>query len=108
MRRTNERIRDATAKQAVAARYKSLPLLPDLLTLREWLRDLNIHGDGPGTVWLYCYEAGWPDARWCLDSSPHDWPHAEHSEDMPGDGKPFDATAAARRLLAEARLAGFR
>lgn len=28
------------------------------------------------------------------------WPHAAHFEWVPGDGKPFDAMGAARRLLA--------
>jgi len=85
-----------------------LPPLPSLNELRDCLRELNLHQDGPDTVWLFCHGAGWPDASWCIGGWPHDWPHAEHAEEVPGDGKPFDAVAAARRLLSEARAAGHR
>jgi hypothetical protein len=84
-----------------------LPPLPDLATLARLLRLSNRYCDGPATFALYCHMAGSPEVEWVI-GVPCDWPHADHVEGLPGDDKPFDAVAAARRLLAEARLAGFR
>lgn len=61
--------------------------------LTKYLRECNAHFDGPGE---YCV-----DARGVIMG---DLEHAHdpirHVEAIPGDGKPFDARAAARRLLA--------
>jgi hypothetical protein len=108
MRRSNLRTINEAAKTATASRYKYLPALPSQLTLVGWLRELNANLDGPDTIRLYCESAGWVEATWSLGDPGKQWPSAPHSEELPGDGKPFDAPAAARRLLSEARQAGFR
>jgi hypothetical protein len=100
---------NAAAVDATAARYRSLPPLPTLQELAGWLRELNRNlEDGGCEVYLYCQGAGWPDAEWKADNGKLDWPGADHCELVPGEGRRFDPTAAARRLLSEARLAGFR
>ena len=86
-----------------------LPPLPDLPTLTSMLRRLNSVQDGPGSIMLALVHSGYPDAHWVMGTlDDRGYPHVDHFEELPGDGKPFDAVAAARRLLAEARLAGFR
>lgn len=113
MRRSVRQAIDSAALQAVA-RYKHLPPLPDVTTLAIWLREVNeayAHPiAGPSEVWLVCESAGYPDASWRLLSSRDDWPGPDHCELVPGDTRRhrFDAVAAARRLLSEARSAGFR
>ncbi len=107
-RRSNLATVNAAATEATASRYRNLPRLPTWQELTAALREANRCQDGPDTVWLYCHGAGWPDAAWSVGAHRHDWPAADHAEEVPGDGKPFDAAAAARRLLSEARLAGFR
>lgn len=118
MRRTYRSTVDNATLEAVA-RYKHLPPLPDVTTLAVWLREVNqgfAHIDGgPGEVWLYCQGAGYPDATWTLGTgkgrhSDDPWPGPDHYELVPGDTRRhrFDAVAAARRLLSEARSAGFR
>ena len=106
-----KRITEAAIK-ATSDRYKRLPPLPDQNTLRGWLVELNQNlRDGACTVWLYCEGANWPDAHWVVSNQndpPDPWPGSDHGELVPGDGKRFDATAAARRLLFHAQLAGFR
>ncbi len=108
MRRSNQSTIDAAFRESAHVRYRDLPPLPHWLVVTRWLRELNRKLDGPDTVKLYVHQAGWPDARWWADGSKHDWPGSDHSEELPGDGRPFDAPAAARRLLSEARTAGFR
>jgi hypothetical protein len=83
-----------------------LPPLPDLPTLTRWLRLANRYQDGPGPVLLCCIED--PNYQWIVAFESFGCDGAEHTEEIPGDDKPFDAVAAARRLLAEARLAGFK
>lgn len=102
------------ALTASVARRQTIPALPDLRTLATGLRELNAnYEDGGAEVWLYCQGAGWPDAHWVADHgnlapAADRWPGSDHFEWLPGEGKPFDSTAAARRLLSEARLAGFK
>lgn len=101
------------ARDAAAARYKSLPPLPTQQELTRTLRELNANlEDGGCDVMLYCEGAGWPDQHWEAstqnDGPGERWPGSMHQESVPGEGKPFDAAAAARRLLSEARLAGFK
>jgi hypothetical protein len=96
------------AKAATLARYGTLPPLPSHRDLTTALRQLNVNlQDGGTSVQLYCEGAGWPDAEWTTGCEPSDWPGSKHSEDVPGEGKTFDASAAATRLLSEARQAGF-
>lgn len=101
-------------REAATSRYKTLPPLPTIQELTKSLRTVNdALEDGGCELWLYCQGAGWPDARWIVDSQPggggdNGWPGSPHFEWVPGNGSSFDASAAARRLLAEARLAGFR
>lgn len=104
------------ATEAAHARYRDLPPLPTERVLAGWIRAIRFE-DGGGDVGLYCHGAGWPDQRWevgCDLGSPGNepWPGAPHIEYVPEYGtreyKRFDATAAARRLLSEARAAGFR
>jgi hypothetical protein len=100
---------NAATTAATVATYGKLPALPILQELAGWLRELNrTLQDGGCDVWLYCQGAGYPDAGWRADNGKHDWPGSDHCEVVPGEGKPFDATAAARRLLSEARCAGFK
>jgi hypothetical protein len=102
-------IAHAAAIAATADRYKKLPGLPTERDLGKQLRQLNANlEDGGADVWLYCQGANWPDAAWVLGCDPCDWPRANRTEYVPGEGKPFDSAAAARRLLSEARVAGFR
>ncbi len=113
-RRSNLATVNAAATEATASRYRNLPRLPTWQVLAGWLRELNRNlQDGGCPVSLYCQGAGWPDAEWRANNGNEGlvsdrWPGADHWEEVPGDGKPFDAAAAARRLLSEARLAGFR
>lgn len=105
---------NAATTAATLATYRDLPALPFLQELAGWLRELNRNlQDGGCDVWLYCQGAGYPDAKWRADNgnlapARDRWPGPDHCEVVPGEGKPFDATAAARRLLSEARLAGFK
>ncbi len=107
--------------EAIATRYANLPPLPDLPQVTSWLRQLNESAEhplsGPIDVWLYCHSAGWPDATWTVGPGPARyadtgdvWPGPDHSEHVPGDTRrrKFDAVAVARRLLSEARSAGFK
>lgn len=66
------------------------PKLPTVRALAAQLRDLNRHYDGPGPVQLERYERRW-----------HLTPLGR--EEIPGDNRPFDAVALARRLLADYR-----
>jgi len=121
MPRANRAKVNQAMSNAVASRPK-LPPLPDVRELTSMLLDYS-RALEPGEsfeTWLYCEGYSWPDAHWVLgcDQGRWDlsssniyqdgWPHAAHHEMVPGGGVRFDAVAAARRLLAEARLAGFR
>jgi hypothetical protein len=70
-------------------------------------------GDG-ADVWLYCQDAFYPLARWVIgypelaDRKGECWPHPEHHEHVPAAHEPYDYTAAAKRFVSWARLAGFR
>lgn len=115
----NLRIRKANAVARQVAAKPALPPLPNWVAVARWLRELNANQDGPDTIWLYCDGAGYPGAqwtvgndRWLRDGQPtiarDHWPSSSHSEEVPGDDAPFDAAAAARRLVSEARSAGFK
>lgn len=96
---------------AAALRAKEIPPLPHWRIVSGWFNQLNRSLEiGGGDFYLYCDGAGYPDAHWTLGCDPCDWPHADHSEHVPGDVKPgrFNPAGATRRLLAEARLAGFK
>lgn len=105
MRRTNQSIVNQAAVAAVS-KPRLLPELPTEKQLAADIKSLNQHQGGPDTVYLVCINAGWHDACWGIgnDSS---WPHADHTEEVPGDGKRFDHVAAARRLLFAAKEAGY-
>lgn len=112
-RASNAKTVAGATREAVTSRYKSLPPLPDLPTVTSWLRELGRNlEDGGADVRLYCEGASWADARWEVGCNwtgmQDDWPGPRHNEHVPEGGKRFDAVAAARRLLSEARQAGFR
>lgn len=96
------------ARQATIARYTGLPPLPDLRSLTTWLRNVNSHCDGPGRFYLQCNTSLPTGEAWFIGLEPGALPHVDHPEELPGDGKRFDAVAAARRMLAEGRSSGFR
>lgn len=112
MARTDRDVINEAFREAAHVRYRDLPALPHWRELTKTLHELNRNlEDGACTVTLYCEGAGWPDARWVVSNQnggPEPWPGASHSEEVPGDGKPFRAVGAARRLLSEARSAGFK
>lgn len=84
----------------------ALPALPSLRVLTSQLRDLNeafAHPEG-GPEYVVLVNAG-PEVGWVLECPQH--PDGIGCEWVPGV-QYFDATAAARRLLAAARDAGFR
>lgn len=66
----------------------------NLRDITKQLRELNLHYDGPGSVCL--------NEQGSLDNfhQPGVRFHRIGCEELPGDGRPFDAVAAARRLLA--------
>lgn len=86
--------------------------LPTLQALTRELRDMNEAVDGPWTVAL-CFDAD----RWEHAAAPPPWKMPNHfgvespdypgaiggREELPGDGRPFDAVAFARRILADCR-----
>lgn len=82
--------------------------LPNEVDLTRWLREINKHYDGPGPVYLVCDHHQTTGQQWRLMLDPGSLPHPDYSEEIPGDGRPFRAVGVARRLLSEARLAGFR
>ncbi len=76
------------------------PALPSLRALTASLRALHSafsHPDGGGE-YVCLVNAG--QAGWILENATH--PDGVGREYVPGDGKRFDAVAAARRLLASA------
>ena len=82
------------------------PRLPSLRALTRELKSLNQRWtDGPGAVVLHRDRGPWVVLE-C--ESARGWGESVGWEIAPGDGLPFDATAAARRLLAAARDAGYR
>jgi hypothetical protein len=87
--------------------------LPSLKTITARLRELHeawAHPiAGPGTVCLAkVYDPDILGHRWEVATVGDSGGWEFGSEDIPGDGLPFDAVAAARRLLSEARSAGNR
>lgn len=88
------------ADERSEARTMSKPKLPTLRQLTKELRELHeawSHPDAGGEyVGMACLGGTW---RLCL-------PGTHGSECIPGDGQPFDAVAAARRLLAAVSDAG--
>lgn len=85
--------------------------LPTLRQLTVRLRAVNEalkHPEGgPGTAYLYHEGAGHPDAEWVVGFDPCDWPRVPEGAEVPANDT-FDAVAAARRLLAAAKDAGYR
>lgn len=71
---------------------------PTLRALTKQLRELHEAWSRPhaGGEYVGLVDAG-PDVGWVLESPPH--PDLIGRELIPGDGAPFDAVAAARRLL---------
>lgn len=68
---------------------------PTLRSVTAEVRDLNAKFDGPGEVGIssggrVLYTDGLADMQGCLAGR----------EELPGDGRPVDAVAVARRLLA--------
>lgn len=111
--RTRQGLIQASIVSACKSTYGKLPPLPSQWRLRGMLSQLNADlVDGGIPASLYCQDAGEPGQRWRADDQNdgpgNRWPGPEHSEEIPGDGKPFDAMAASRRLLYEARQAGFK
>ena len=97
--------------------------LPTLRALTARLRDMNEafkHPDG-GLGEVYLYWEGWSafmpgfdrhtpvagNGEWCAGCHGLAWPVHVGPETVPGDDT-FDAVAAARRLLAAAKDAGFK
>ncbi len=76
--------------------------LPSLRVLTAALRELHAAWAHPisGGEYVGLVNAG-SIVGWVLESPPH--PDLIGWEYIPGDGAPFDAVAAARRLLADAR-----
>lgn len=75
---------------------------PTLRALVAELRSLNEALDGPWTVAL-CFDRERWDAGWGLEDPDYDCEGTYGIESLPGDDMPFDAVAAARRLLAALR-----
>ena len=92
----------AATTRAVAALSELKPL-PHCRALTGRLRWANAACDGPGTFYLAPVLGCWE-----LVTDTIDLPHVPEGEPLPGDGKPFNAIGAARRLLSNARQAGFR
>lgn len=101
----------------------TLPPLPSLRTLTRELKQLHeawSHPDAGGDyVYLVCEDLSPLVVEWkpmaagqsdntCVARLNDELSCVFGWEYIPGDGKPFDATAAARRLLAVARDAGCR
>lgn len=77
--------------------------LPSVRALAKLLRDTNAVYDGPGPLYLSVYGAR-GEGGWLLDAEPGAMAWAVAGpEHIPGDGAPFDATAAARRLISDLR-----
>jgi hypothetical protein len=88
--------------------------LPSLRALTARLRDINDAFKHPAAgaevVYLFCEGAtadGDRGCEWVVGCSPHDWLCVRPGELVPGNDT-FDAVAAARRLLAAAKDAGFK
>lgn len=76
---------------------------PGIRALTAELRYLNEHFDGPAPVALTLDAEAFPMRGWAL-LEPGTWGHQQYGcETVPGDDRPFDAVAAARRLLAALR-----
>ena len=88
---------------------RDVPQLPTLRELTARLRDVHEvfgHPNAGGEyVCLELSDGDWADPVWSLEVS---HPDAYGREFVPGAPKHFDAVAAARRILAAARDAGYR
>ncbi len=82
--------------------YQKLPSLTALTASLRHTHAAFAHPHGGGEF-VCLYFVG-QEAGWVLESPPH--PDLIGREYIPGDGKKFDAVAAARRLLAAARDGG--
>lgn len=78
-------------------------VLPSVRALSRLLRGTSAVYDGPGPLYLSVYGAR-GEGGWLLDAEPgaKAWAVAG-PEHIPGDGTSFDAVAAARRLISDAR-----
>lgn len=76
-----------------------LPSLRDLARELKSLHEAFAHPDGGGEFVGLVYAGR--DAGWVIECAPH--PDMLGREFIPGDNLKFDATAAARRLLAAAK-----
>ena len=105
----------ASSVASTLGTYNELPSLPRWNILVAQLKLIHAGlGEGGADVWLYCQDARYPQARWVIgypeltDRKGECWPHPEHKEHVPAAAEPFDYTAAAKRLVSWARLAGFK
>lgn len=93
--RASQGIRAASPLKAALRRA------PSPWALAGQVRDMNRDCDGPATVCLVIREKSWPPALALLPVDPGEvWAGPFGSEEIPGDNRPLDAMAVARRLLA--------
>lgn len=103
--RNRRQIADNAAR---AATYRPPQPLPTWHILTRWLGELNRNSHGPSAVYLALDVYQPTGNQWMLTLEPGGLPHADWSEEAPGDGRPFDAAGCARRLLSHARDGGFK
>lgn len=86
--------------------WRRLPTLRQLTARLRALNEAFAHPEGgPGSVCLYLEGSAWDQCEWVCGCGWEGIDERVGPEEVPGSA-PFDAVAAARRLLADARAKG--